>query len=73
MNNLGLDFYLLTLYDKINTDKCEILNFLYELEHPNNNRQVTKYVKLLSINHISLCEVTFSIKEYFLLKNILII
>jgi hypothetical protein len=73
MKNLGLDFYLLTLYDKINTDKCEMLNFLHELEDPNINRQVTEYVRLLSINHISLCEVTFSMKEYFLLKKILII
>ena len=73
MKNLDLDFYLLTLYNKINTDKCEIVNFLYELEYPNSNRQVTEYVKLLSINHISLCEVTFSMKEYFLWKNILII
>jgi hypothetical protein len=73
MKNLGLDFYLLTLYDKINTDKCEMLNFLHELEDPNINRQVTEYVILLSINHISLCEVTFYMKEYFLLKKILII
>ena len=62
MKNLGLDFYLLTMYDKINTDKCEILEFLHEIEYPNINRQVTEYVKLLSINHISLCEVTLTIK-----------
>lgn len=73
MKNLGLDFYLLTMYDKINTDKCEILEFLHEIEYPNINRQVTEYVKLLSINHISLCEVTLTIKEYLLWKNILII
>jgi hypothetical protein len=66
MKNLSLDFYLLTMYDNINTDKCEILEFLHELEYPNINRQVTKYVKLLSINHISLCEVTLTIKEYLL-------
>jgi hypothetical protein len=73
MKNLGLNFYLLTLYDKINTDKCEMLEFLHELEYPNINKQVTEYVRLLAINHISLSEVTFSIKEYFLLKKILII
>jgi len=73
MKNLGLNFYLLTLYDKINTDKCEMLNFLHELESPNINKQVTKYVILLSINHISLSELSLSIKEYFLLKKILII
>jgi hypothetical protein len=73
MKNLGLDFYLLTMYDKINTDKSEILEFLHEIEYPNINRQVTEYVKLLSINHISLCEVTLTIKEYFLIKNVLII
>jgi hypothetical protein len=73
MENLGLDFYLLTMYDKINTDKCEILEFLHEIEYPNINRQVTVYAKLLSFNHISLCELTLTIKEYFLIKNILII
>ena len=73
MKNLGLDFYLLTLYYKINTDKYEMVNFLDELEYPNINRQVTEYVKLLSMNHISLCELTLVMKEYFLLKNILII
>jgi len=73
MKNLGLDFYFLTLYDKINTDKCEILKFLHELEYPKINRQVTEYVRLLSINHIYLCEVTFFMKEYFLLKKIWII
>jgi len=73
MKNLALDFYLLSLYDKINTDKCEMLKFLHELEYPNVNRQVTKYVRLLSINHISLCEITFFMREYFLLKKILII
>lgn len=62
MKNLGLDFYLLTFYDKFNTDKYEMLNFLHKLEYPNINRQVTEYVRLLPINHISLCEVTFSMK-----------
>lgn len=73
MKNLDLDFYLLTLYDKINRDKCEMLNFLLELESPNINKRVTEYVRLLSINHISLSELSFSIKEYFLIKKILII
>jgi len=73
MKNLDLDLYLLTLYDEINTDKCEILKILHGLEYPNINRQVTKYVRLLSINHISLCEVSLTIKEYFLFKKILII
>jgi hypothetical protein len=35
MKNLSLDFYLLLLHDKINTDKCEMQNFLHELEHSN--------------------------------------
>jgi hypothetical protein len=73
MKNLSLDFYLLILHDKINTDKCEMKNFLHELEHSNVDRQVTEYVRLLSMNHISLSELSNSIKEYFLLKKILII
>jgi hypothetical protein len=73
MKNLGLYFYLLSLYDKINTDKCEMLDFLHELEYSNVNRPATKYVRLLSMNHIYLSELTLSIKEYFLLKKILII
>lgn len=71
MKNLGLD--LLTLHDEIDRDKYEILNFLHELEYLNINKQVTEYVILLSLNHISLCELTYSIKEYFILKKILIV
>jgi len=68
------DLDLLMLYDKINADKCDMLDLLLELEYPNSNSQVTEYVKLLCINHISLCELSHSIKEYFVLnKSILII
>lgn len=73
MKNLGLDFGLLILHDKIDKDKCEILNFLDELEYLNINKQVTEHIILLSLNHISLCELTLSIKEYFILKKLFLI
>ena len=72
MKNLDLNLNLLMLHDKINIDKCEILNLLYELEYPNINRQVTEYTRLLCVNHISLCELSYFIKEYLLFKKILL-
>jgi hypothetical protein len=73
MKNLNLDFNLLIIYDKINVDKEEMLDLLLELEYPNVNVQVTEYVKLLCINHISLSVLIFSLKENFLLKKSILI
>ena len=73
MKDLYLNLNLLMLYDKIDKDKYEILNLLYELEYPNINRQVTEYTRLLCVNHTSLCELSFFIKEYLLFKKILLI
>ena len=69
----SLDFDLLIIYDNINVYKCEMLDLLLELDYPNMNGQVTEYVKLLCMNHISLSELSFSIKEYFLLKKSILI
>jgi hypothetical protein len=67
-SNLGL-FLLL---EQIELDRCDLIDLLLEFE-ASNFKPISKHVRLLSMNYISLSELSFSIKEYFLLKKILLL
>ncbi len=67
-----LDATLIILHDQIDSDRCNLINSLREIDHLYPNDYLPKYTKLLYINYISLSKLSYSIKEYFILKNILI-
>jgi len=66
------DTVLIFLHDKIDNDRYNLINSLGEIDELNPNNILPGYTKLLYLNYISLSELSYSIKEYFVLKNILI-
>jgi hypothetical protein len=64
-----LDLGLLLLFKRIESDRYDLIYLLDEIE-VSNYKPLSKYVVLLSLNYISLSELSYSIKEYFLLKRI---
>lgn len=68
-----IDVVLITLHDKINYNRYDLINLLIEIEdlYPN-DPLLPEYTRLLYLNYIYLSELSFSIKEYLLLKDILI-
>jgi hypothetical protein len=67
------DVALIELHDKIEFDRSNLIDILIEVNNLYFNEDLPEYTKLLYLNYISLSELTFSIKEYFLLKDIIII
>jgi hypothetical protein len=65
---------LIILHDKIDYVRYNLIKLLGEIDnlYPNNNESLPEYTRLLYLNYISLSELSYSIKEYFILKNILI-
>jgi hypothetical protein len=68
----NLDVALINLHDKIDFDRSNLINILEEIEDLYPEDPLPEYTKLLYLNYISLSELSYSLKEYFLLKNILI-
>lgn len=66
------DVALIALHDKIDFDRLNLIDILEEIENLHSNDPLPEYTRLLYLNYISLSELSYSIKEYFLLKNILI-
>jgi hypothetical protein len=70
MKNFDVD--LINLHDQIDFDRLNLINILEEIEDLHPNDPLPEYTRLLYLNYISLSELSYSIKEYFLLKRILI-
>ena len=66
------DLSLLFLFEKIESDRCDLIDILDELEI-SSIEPFSEYVRLLSLNYIYLSELSNSIKEYFLLKRIFLL
>jgi len=67
-----LDVVLITLHDQIDNDRCNLINILGKIEDLYPNDPLPEYTRLLYLNYIYLSELSYSIKKYFLLKDILI-
>jgi len=68
----NLDVALINLHDQIDSDRSNLIRILEEIDHLHYNDPLPEYTRLLYLNYISLSELSFSIKEYFLLKNVII-
>lgn len=68
----NLDIALIKLHDQIDFDRSNLINILEEIEDLHYDDPLPEYTRLLYLNYISLSELSYSIKEYFILKNILI-
>ena len=66
-----LDIVLITLHDQIDYDRRNLINILGKIEDLYSNDPLPEYTRLLYLNYISLSELSYSIKEYFILKDIL--
>ena len=67
-----IDRVLVALHDQIDSDRRNLINILEEIEVLYPEDPLPEYTRLLYLNYISLSELSFSIKEYFLLKDIII-
>jgi hypothetical protein len=63
---------LINLHDQIDYDKSNLINILEEIEYLYPNDPLPEYTRLLYLNYIYLSELSLSIKEYFILKDIII-
>jgi len=68
----NLDVALINLHDKIDFDRSNLIDILEEIEDLYPKDPLPEYTRLLYLNYISLSELSYSLKEYFLLENILI-
>ena len=68
----NLDVALINLHDQFDFDRRNLINILGKIEDLYPNDPLPEYTRLLYLNYIYLSELSYSIKEYFLLKNILI-
>ena len=66
------DVVLVNLHDQFDFDRCNLINILEEIEDLYPNDPLPEYTRLLYLNYISLSELTYCIKEYSLLKDIII-
>jgi len=64
---------LLLLHNQMDNYRCDLFSLLTETDKLNSDKSITKYTKLLYLNYISLSELSYSIKEYFILKNIVLL
>lgn len=63
---------LIDLHDKIDFDRCNLINILEEIDVLYPNDPLPEYTRLLYLNYISLSKLSYSLKEYFVLNNIII-
>lgn len=68
----NLDVALIKLHDQIDDDRRNLINILEEIEDLYPKDPLPEYTILLYLNYISLSELSFSFKEYFILKDIII-
>jgi len=68
----NFDVVLVDLHDQIDHDRHNLIKILSKINDLYPNNTLPEYTRLLYLNYISLSELSFSIKEYFLLKDIII-
>ena len=68
----NLDIALINLHDQIDYDRSNLIILLEEIDHLYPNDPLPEYTRLLYLNYISLSELSYSIKEYFLINNVII-
>ena len=68
----NFDVVLVTLHDQIDRDILNLINILDEIDDLHPNGPLPEYTRLLYLNYISLSQLSFSIKNHLLLKDILI-
>ena len=66
------DIVLVMLHDQIDFDRRNLINLLGKIENLYPDDPLPEYTRLLYLNYIHLSELSYSIKEYFLLKDIII-
>ena len=66
------DMALILIHNQIDDYRCDLIGLLDEIEELN-YKPIPEYTKLLYLNYISLSELSFSIKKYFLNKNIILL
>jgi hypothetical protein len=67
-----IDVVLVTLHDQIDSDRRNLINILGKIEDLYPYDPLPEYTRQLYLNYIYLSELSYSIKEYFLLKDIII-
>jgi len=67
-----IDRVLVALHDQIDSDRRNLINILEEIEVLYPEDPLPEYTRLLYLNYICLSKLSFSLKENFLLKNIVI-
>jgi hypothetical protein len=68
----NFDVVLVTLHDQIDSDRHNLIKILEEIEDLHPNDPLPEYTRLLYLNYIYLSQLSYSIKEHLLLKDILI-
>jgi hypothetical protein len=68
----NFDVVLIDLHDQINFDRCNLIYILAKIEDLYPNDPLPEYARLLYLNYITLSELSYSIKEYSLLKDIIV-
>jgi len=66
------DLILIVLHDQLYYNKSNLIDILREIDNLYPNNSLLEYTKLLYLNYIYLSELSYSIKEYFILNNVLI-
>jgi len=66
------DLILIVLHDQLYYNKSNLIDILREIDNLYPNHSLLEYTKLLYLNYIYLSELSYSIKEYFILNNVLI-
>lgn len=67
-----IDVVLIDLHDQIDNDRCNLINFLREIDDLYFDKDLPAYTIRLYLNYIYLSELSYSIKEYFTSKNLII-
>ena len=67
-----VEWILVTLHDQIDNDRCNLINILCKIEALYPEDPLPEYTRLLYQYYISLSKLSYSLKEYFLLKDIVI-
>jgi hypothetical protein len=68
----NLNVVLVTLHDQIDFDRRNLITLLGKIEALYPQDPLPEYTRYLYLNYIYLSELSYSIKEYFILKDILI-
>jgi len=68
----NLDVVLVILHDQIDSDRRNLIDILCKIEDLYPNDPLPEYTRHLYLNYIYLSELSYSIKEYFILKDIII-